>query len=217
MLLRHTLLLPSLLAGLSQAATNDASKSRNHGLRAPAGEAAEDLSRALYKDASAPIEDRVKDLLSRMTIEEKTAQLVQGDIRNWVNETDYTFNQTGLEWSSENRGGLYYVGLPFPWDVLADNVKIGQEYLVNNTRLGIPAWVQSEGIHGFLIPNGTIFNSPIAHACSFDPELVGKMAKVIAQESLALGVNNIFAPVVDLARELRFGRVEETYGEDPYL
>ncbi|KAH7040285.1 glycoside hydrolase superfamily [Microdochium trichocladiopsis] len=172
---------------------------------------------ALYKDPSAPIADRVQDLLARMTIEEKTSQLVQGDIRNWVNETDYTFNQTGLEWSSAARGGLYYVGLPFPWDVLADNVQLGQGYLANRTRLGIPAWVQSEGIHGFLIPNGTIFNSPIAHACSFNPELVGQMAKVIAREALALGVNNIFAPVVDLARELRFGRVEETYGEDPYL
>ncbi|KXJ96738.1 glycoside hydrolase superfamily [Microdochium bolleyi] len=181
------------------------------------GWAPADLSKALYKDASAPVEDRVKDLLSRMTIEEKTAQLVQGDIRNWVNETDYTFNRTGLEWSARARGGLYYVGLPFSWDVLADNVKIGQDYLMQETRLGIPAWVQSEGIHGFLIPNATIFNSPIAHACSFNPELVGKMAKVIAQESLALGVNNIFAPVVDLARELRFGRVEEMYGEDPYL
>lgn len=65
--------------------------------------------------------------------------------------------------------------------------------------------------------NATIFNSPIAHACSFNPELVGEMGLVIAQEALALGINQIFAPVVDLARELRFGRVEETYGEDGYL
>lgn len=172
---------------------------------------------ALYMNPKAPIEARIKDLLGRMTIEEKTNQLVQGDIRNWMNETDGSFNQTGLEWNMAKRGGQYYVGIPVSWDMLSDGIKLGQQYLVDKTRLGIPAWVQSEGIHGFLIPNATIFNSPIAHACSFNPALVEKMGKVIAQESLALGVNNMFAPVVDLARELRFGRVEETYGEDPYL
>ncbi|KAK6078255.1 glycosyl hydrolase family 3 [Seiridium cupressi] len=171
----------------------------------------------LYKDASAPINDRVEDLLSRMTVEEKTSQLVQGDIRNWLNITDGSFNETGLEWSTQYRGGSYYVGVPIAWELLSDNIKIGQEYSMENTRLGIPPWVQSEGIHGFLIPNGTIFNSPIAYACSFNPELVEKMAAAIAQESLALGVNNIFAPLADLARELRFGRVEETFGEDPHL
>lgn len=171
----------------------------------------------VYKDPNAAVEDRVVDLLSRMTIEDKTAQLVQGDIRDWLNDTDGSFNQTGLEWSMAHRAGSFYVGIPIPWTMLSDNVKVAQEYLTKNTTLGIPAWVQSEGIHGFLIPNGTIFNSPIAHASSFNPGLVEKMGSAIAQESRALGVNNIFAPVVDLARELRFGRVEETYGEDPYL
>jgi beta-glucosidase len=171
----------------------------------------------LYKNANASIEARVEDLLSRMTIEEKTSQLLQGDIRNWLNITDGSFNETGLEWSTQYRGGSYYVGVPISWELLSGNIKIGQEYSMENTRLGIPPWVQSEGIHGFLIPNGTIFNSPIAYACSFNPDLVEKMAAAIAQESLALGVNNIFAPLADLARELRFGRVEETFGEDPHL
>lgn len=65
--------------------------------------------------------------------------------------------------------------------------------------------------------NATIFNSPIGMGCSFNPELVGKMAGALAAESRALGVNQIFSPVVDLARELRFGRVEECFGEDPFL
>jgi beta-glucosidase len=65
--------------------------------------------------------------------------------------------------------------------------------------------------------NATIFNSPIGIGCSFNPELVEKVANAIAIESSALGVNQLFAPVVDLARELRFGRVEETFGEDPFL
>ncbi|OTB12074.1 glycoside hydrolase family 3 protein [Daldinia sp. EC12] len=171
----------------------------------------------LFKDPSAAVEDRVADLLSRMTIEDKTAQLVQGDLRNWLNTEDGGLNQTGLEWSMKSRAGSFYVGIAIPWKMLSNGVKVGQDYLMLNTTLGIPAWVQSEGIHGFLIPNATIFNSPIAHACSFNPSLVEKMAKAIAQEARALGVNQIYGPLADLARELRFGRVEETFGEDGYL
>ncbi|KAI1079973.1 glycoside hydrolase superfamily [Whalleya microplaca] len=174
-------------------------------------------SNVIYKDPSAAVEDRVADLLSRMTIEDKTAQLVQGDLRNWIDITNGAFNQTGLEWSMQYRAGQFYVGVPVSWKMLSDSIKTGQDYLMENTTLGIPAWVQSEGIHGFLIPNATIFNSPIGHACSFNPPLVEKMAKAIAQEARALGVNNIFGPLADLARELRFGRVEETFGEDGYL
>jgi beta-glucosidase len=91
------------------------------------------------------------------------------------------------------------------------------QLLVDYCLPGIPTFTQSEGIHGLLALNATIFNSPIAFACSWNLELIEKMANVIGTESLALGVNQIFAPVVDLARELRFGRVEETFGEDPYL
>jgi beta-glucosidase len=171
----------------------------------------------VYKDGNATIDARVEDLLSRMTIDEKTSQLIQGDIRSWVNITDGSFNVSGLEWSMRHRGGSYYVGVSVGWEMLSSGIKLGQDYLTQNTTLGIPAWVQSEGIHGFRIPNATIFNSPIAYASSFNPALVEKMARAIAQEALALGVNNLFAPLADLARELRYGRVEETFGEDPYL
>ncbi|KAI1656315.1 glycoside hydrolase family 3 protein [Daldinia decipiens] len=174
-------------------------------------------STPLYKDPSAAVEDRVADLLSRMTIEDKAAQLVQGDLRDWINTGDGSVNQTGLEWSMKVRAGSFYVGIAIPWKMLSGGIRTGQDYLVQNTTLGIPAWVQSEGIHGFLIPGATIFNSPIAHACSFNPSLVEKMARAIAQEARALGVNQIFGPLADLARELRFGRVEETFGEDGYL
>lgn len=174
-------------------------------------------STPLYKSPNATIDDRVSDLLSRMTIQDKATQLVQGDMSNWINVTDGTFNSSGLEWSMTDRGGSFYVGYYVNWTTLWSSIKTGQDYLTQNTTLGIPAWVQSEGIHGFLIPNATIFNSPIAHACSWNPGLVEKMGRAIAQEAAALGVNNIFGPVADLARELRFGRVEETYGEDPFL
>jgi beta-glucosidase len=100
----------------------------------------------LYKNPNATIEARVEDLLSRMTIEDKASQLVQGDLRNWINITDGSFNASGLEWSMQYRGGSYYVGVPIAWDLLTSGIKQGQDYLTQNTTLGIPAWVQSEGI-----------------------------------------------------------------------
>jgi beta-glucosidase len=77
--------------------------------------------------------------------------------------------------------------------------------------------VQSEGIHGLYIGNATIYNSAIGYACSFNPDLVEKMAGAVAHEAQALGIDQLFAPLGDLARELRYGRVEETFGEDGYL
>lgn len=172
---------------------------------------------ATYKNPSAPVDDRISDLLSRMTIEEKTSQLIQGDISNWINTTTNAFNSSGLEWNFNVRAGQFYVGYAMPPEWISAGIKRAQDYLMHNTSLGIPALVQTEGIHGVLYGNATIFNSPIAYACSWNPELVHEMAVAIAKESQALGINQLFAPVVDLARELRFGRVEETYGEDGFL
>ncbi|KAF7188440.1 Beta-xylosidase [Pseudocercospora fuligena] len=175
------------------------------------------LANAPYKDPSLPVENRVKDLVLRMTIQEKTAQLMQGDISNWLNTTSGAFNQSGLELNFEQKAGMFYVGYPISWDWLASNTKRGIDYAVNNTRLGIPPIVQTEGIHGFLVGNATIFNSPIAYACSWNRTQVEAMAIQIACEAQALGVSQLFAPLADLARELRYGRVEETFGEDGYL
>lgn len=181
------------------------------------GNARSSLAGAAYRDATLPVEDRVKDLLSRMTIEEKTAQLLQGDVSNWLNTTTGAFNQSGLELNFKQKAGMFYVGYPIPWDWLASNIKRGIDYAVNETRLGIPPIVQTEGIHGFLIGNATIFNSPIGYACSWNRSQIEAMATQIARESQALGVSQLFAPLADLARELRYGRVEETFGEDGYL
>ncbi|KAH6619078.1 glycoside hydrolase superfamily [Chaetomium sp. MPI-SDFR-AT-0129] len=175
------------------------------------------LDDAVYKDPNASVDDRIADLLSRMTIEEKASQLLQGDIRNWMNENTGALNETGLEWSTAYRGSSFYVGVPVPNDWLAKNIKVAQDYIQENTYLGIPAFVQTEGIHGFLAHNATIFNSPIGLACSWDPSLIHDMAVAIAKESRAFGVNQLFAPLADLARELRHGRVEEMYGEDGFL
>ena len=172
---------------------------------------------ATYKNPYASVDARVSDLLSRMTIEEKTAQLIQGDISNWINTTTNSVNNTGLAWNFKARAGQFYVGYAIPPEWISNGIKIAQDYLMHNTTLGIPALAQTEGIHGLLVGNATMFNSPIAHACSWNPELIYEMAEVIGQESQALGINQVFAPLADLARELRYGRVEETYGEDGFL
>jgi beta-glucosidase len=87
---------------------------------------------------------------------------------------------------------------------------------MHNTTLGIPAIYQSEGLHGFT-DNGTIFPSPLGLAASFNPALLTKIAGAIGDEAAGLGFAQVFAPVLDMARELRWGRVEENFGEDPFL
>ncbi|KAL7933677.1 glycoside hydrolase family 3 protein [Trichoderma chlorosporum] len=171
----------------------------------------------LYKNPHASIDDRISDLLKRMSVKEKMAQLIQGDMSNYLDLTYGTFNKSGLVWNMEYRANSVWTGYYTNMTTVKKAAQLAQNYLANETELGIPAFVQSEGLHGFLGLNATIFNSPIGMACSFNPELVEEMAKAIATESLALGVNQLFAPLADLARELRYGRVEECFSEDPYL
>ncbi|KAM5363718.1 hypothetical protein ACJZ2D_011865 [Fusarium nematophilum] len=180
---------------------------------AVAGHAASE--KPVYKDSKASIDDRVADLLKRMTVKEKMAQLIQGDMTNYLNITDGRVNKTGLEWNMEYRANSVWTGLYTKMETVKKAAKLAQDYLVKETELGIPAFIQSEGLHGLLALNATIFNSPIGMGCSFNPELIEKMAGVIATESRALGVNQLFSPQADLARELRFGRVEDT-GEMAY-
>jgi beta-glucosidase len=108
------------------------------------------LKNAVYKNPKASVDARVADLLSRMTIEEKTSQLVQGDVRNWMDESTGAFNETGLAWSTASRGGSFYVGIAVPQQWISKAVLKAQEYIQKETYLGIPAFVQTEGIHGFL-------------------------------------------------------------------
>ncbi|GAB1517285.1 hypothetical protein RhiTH_000331 [Rhizoctonia solani] len=164
--------------------------------------------RPLYKNPNAPIEDRIKDLLPRMTVEDKVAQLIQGDINGWMDMNDpkdntLTHNATGLAEMMKYKGGSIWV-------------TVGQKYLMENTTLGIPAIFQSEGLHGFT-NNGTIFPSPLSMACSFNNDLIRKVAEVVSNEAEPLGITQIFAPVLDLGRELRWGRVEESFGEDHFI
>ncbi|KAF8834841.1 glycoside hydrolase, partial [Paxillus ammoniavirescens] len=180
-----------------------------------------DGSLPIYKNPDAPIEDRVSDVLPRMTLQEKVAQLIQGDINGWMNMTDpldniLAYNQSGLEQMMEYKAGSIWAGYLASWDKIVYGITVGQKYLMENTTLGIPAIFQSEGLHGFT-DNGTIWPSPIGLAASFNTPLLQQAASTIATEAEGLGYSQLFAPVLDLSRELRWGRVEENYGEDPFL
>ncbi|KAI0033860.1 glycoside hydrolase family 3 protein [Vararia minispora EC-137] len=180
-----------------------------------------DGSKPVYKDPSAAIEERVNDLLPRMTVQEKVAQLIQGDIKYYINTSDpldntLEFDPVGLEEMVSTMSGAVWGGYLMPWEKLVYSFEIGQRYMMENTTLGIPAMFQSEGLHGFT-NNGTIWPSPIGLASSFNTALLQDAAATIATEAEGLGFSQMFAPVLDLSRELRWGRVEENFGEDPFL
>lgn len=179
-----------------------------------------------YRDPKLPVEQRVADLLSRMTLEEKVAQLV-GTWQNpnfardpnlrivdekgaFVPEHAATLLKFGLgEMSrpSENRG---------PRE-MADLTNSIQKWLKDNTRLAIPILFHEECLHGHAAPKATSFPQAIALASTWDPTLLREVFTSVASEVRARGAQECLAPVLDLAREPRWGRTEETYGEDPYL
>lgn len=189
----------------------------------------------LYKDARAPIIDRVKDLLGRMTLEEKVAQT----IALWATKADvmdglafdpakasvaYPDGIGQISRPSDKRGGPGIVntegGTGARWRTPADNIAFNnaaQHWAVEKTRLGIPVLFHEEALHGFMATEATSFPQAIALAGSFDTDLVRRVNAVIARESRARGVPYVLSPVVDIARDPRWGRIEETFGEDPYL
>ena len=173
-----------------------------------------------YKQAHLPIEVRVKDLLRRMTIEEKARQLdMYAGVYKPVTTTHEKIDvvkKTGLIpdqlkelWGDIGVGSIHDL---YPSASLSNSI---QQWVMSNTRLGIPVMFIEEGLHGY--PDGTIFPSPLNLAATFNPEIAKRTGAAIAAEARANGVDMILAPVLDLAREPRWGRVEEDFGEDPYL
>ncbi|MGL6174476.1 MAG: glycoside hydrolase family 3 N-terminal domain-containing protein [Cellulosilyticaceae bacterium] len=175
----------------------------------------------LYLNPNLPVEDRVKDLLARMTLVEKIAQMNMKSIgefqENKLYRVDLAENTVGVHGigAIDTVGSMITLGLTCK-DIaeLTSNI---QKYLVKHTRLGIPAFIVGEGLHGFVASEGTMYPQSIGVGGTFNRDLVRKMGKTIAKEARCCGVNQLFAPNLDIARELRWGRVEETYGEDPYL
>ena len=152
-----------------------------------------------YRDASLPTEERVEDLLGRMTLPEKVGQMLQlnaqGDLDDIVSAT--------------LAGSILHA---------SPEAMVRAIDLAARTRLGIPLLTADDAIHGHSFwPGATIFPTQLAMACSWDPELVERMARATAVEVSATGLHWTFSPVLCIARDLRWGRVGETFGEDPYL
>lgn len=169
----------------------------------------------VYKDPSQPVEVRVKDLLSRMTLEEKIAQMED------ISASDITVSDSIQRLKMEQRfkGKSFGVfeGMGLTVAQYAKAIQTVQEYMVKKTRLGIPMLTSSEALHGCVHIGATVYPQAIGLGSTFNPALVNKMTNAITKELKAQGITQVLSPDLDLARELRWGRVEETYGEDPYL
>jgi beta-glucosidase len=181
-----------------------------------------------YRDPARSIDERAADLLARMTLEEKVAQLVgiwqkKPSIQDAEGRFDPAKAKTLLEF------GIGEVSRPSETNMPAgkkthrtarehaEYVNAIQKWLIANTRLGIPALFHDEALHGFVAPGATHFPVPIGLASAWDPGLVERVMSVAAREARARGTQHVLSPVIDLGRDPRWGRIEETYGEDPYL
>jgi beta-glucosidase len=174
---------------------------------------------ARYRDAGLPVDERVADLLARMTLEEKLAQL--GSLWSFElfrseTELDPALVRGRL---ADGIGHVSRVAGATNLDA-ADAAEAGnaiQRFLVEETRLGIPAILHEETLHGLLARGATSFQQSIGAAAAFDGALVEAIATTIRRRMQAVGASVALAPVLDITRDPRWGRVEETYGEDPYL
>jgi len=174
----------------------------------------------VYKQSQAPIEARLDDLVGRMTLAEKVRQLdLYSGARDLVDahsdDTHATQTAVFLPAKAEALFGTLGVGGIhdlYPTPVQANAI---QQWVMAHNRLGIPTLFIEEALHGY--DTGTVFPAPIGLAATWDVELAQETAAGIASEARARGVDMILAPVLDLAREPRWGRVEEDFGEDPYL
>lgn len=179
----------------------------------------------LYKNSKASDRDRAKDLLSRMTLEEKAAQMV-GVWKlkaEMLVDADGGFDRSKADLAFGQGHGLGQVGRPndagkgLGARQMAELTNAIQEYFLTTSRLGIPVFFHEECLHGLAAKGGTSFPQPIALAGSFNPDLVRRLYAMTAEETRVRGGHQALTPVVDVAREPRWGRVEETFGEDPYL
>lgn len=175
-----------------------------------------------YKNAALPIPERVKDLLGRMTPEEKFWQLfmIPGDLDN-IPADQYRNGIFGLQVSAGAKGDAAGQLLQYNTNenglVLLRKINTIQRYFVEKTRLGIPIIAFDEALHGLVREGATSFPQAIALAASWDTALMHRVANAIATETKSRGIRDILTPVVNIASDVRWGRTEETYGEDPLL
>ncbi len=178
----------------------------------------------IYEDPSQPVEKRVTDLLSQMTLEEKTCQCAtlygyhrvlkdEMPAEGWKNE----IWKDGIANIDEELNGLKKTQYSYPYSKHAGAINTIQKWFVEETRLGIPVDFTNEGIHGLNHDRATPLPAPIAVGSTWNRDLVHEAGVIVGREAKALGYTNVYAPILDVARDQRWGRVLECYGEDPFL
>ena len=168
-----------------------------------------------YKNPNLPVEERVEDLLGRMTLEEKIAQMRH--IHAYSISENGQLDESKLERLLQGKSMGFIEGITLPGKDCLRLMNQVQRYMRENTRLGIPVFTLSESLHGSVHDGSTIFPQAVALGSTFNPDLAYRMTSAIAEELTAQGVKQSLTPVVDVCRDLRFGRVEECFGEDPFL
>lgn len=180
----------------------------------------------IYEDPGAPLEDRVQDLLSQMTLEEKTCQMatLYGSGRvlkdalpqdSW--KTEVWKDGIGNIDEEHNGLGSFKSEYSFPYTRHVEAKHAIQRWFVEETRLGIPVDFTNEGIRGLCHDRATYFPAQCGQGATWNKELIARIGEVEAREAVALGYTNIYSPILDIAQDPRWGRCVETYGEDPYL
>jgi len=174
-----------------------------------------------YKNSSLPIDKRVNDLLQRMTLEEQAAQL-----RGEFSLDSMAFDKNGNFIGTQDTALLNHgIGSYSVWSPRREHsprrqvqyINGIQRYMIEKTRLGIPVFTFGESLHGFMAEHATSFPQAIALGCTWDTALVEQVFSASALEASSRGTRQVLSPVIDLARDPRWGRTEECYSEDPYL
>ena len=184
----------------------------------------------VFEDPSQPIDKRVADLLSQMTVEEKTCQLAtlygykrvlkeEMPADSWKNEVwkDGIANIDEELNNLASKTDMAPTQYSFPFSKHASAINTIQKWFVEQTRMGIPVDFTNEGIHGLNHDRATPLPAPIGIGSTWDKPLVRLAGDVVGREARALGYTNVYTPILDPARDQRWGRTVETYGEDPYL
>src|SRR5215207_2397853 len=179
----------------------------------------------IYEDAAQPVDKRVEDLLSQMNLEEKACQMAtlygygrvlkdEMPTASWKNE----IWKDGIANIDENLSSQRIkTQYSFPFSKHAEAINTIQKWFIEETRLGIPVDFTNEGIHGLTHEKATPLPSPISIGATWNKVLVRRAGEIVGREAKALGYTNIYAPILDVARDQRWGRVVECYGEDPFL
>jgi len=182
----------------------------------------------LYRNAAASVEERVADLLARMTLDEKIAQLhaawlkLSADGKHKARSIDFAQSANEITVDEILQHGLGQITRPLGTHTVDPKEGVRalnelQRKMVEDTRLGIPVMSHEECLVGLMIKDATLFPSPLNYAATWNPKLVGEVGTIIGEQARSIGCHQGLAPVLDVSRDPRWGRTEETLGEDPYL